>query len=67
MKFIKFMILAGAFNWGAVGLLRIDVIAWLFGDMSLITRIIYIIVLVCAVMFILKEKKDSNLMKKVNL
>lgn len=57
MKFIKFMILAGAFNWGAIAILRIDIIAWLFGDMTYVTRAIYAIVFVCAIIFIIKDKK----------
>jgi len=65
MKFIKFMILAGAFNWGAIGLLRIDIVAWLFGDMTIVTRAIYAIILICAIVFIIKERKNKTLAAKV--
>ena len=34
----------GAINWGLIGFFRIDLVALLFGEMSLISRIIYSIV-----------------------
>ncbi|MDD3190123.1 MAG: DUF378 domain-containing protein [Candidatus Pacebacteria bacterium] len=35
------LVLVGALNWGLVGLLDFDLVATLFGDMSLISRAIY--------------------------
>jgi len=37
----------GAINWGLIGFFRIDLIAMLFGEMSLISRVIYSIVGLC--------------------
>ena len=34
----------GAINWGLIGLFRFDLVSFLFGDMSWITRIVYGIV-----------------------
>ncbi len=34
----------GAINWGLIGFFRIDLVALLFGEMSLISRIVYSIV-----------------------
>ena len=34
----------GAINWGLIGFFRIDLVAILFGEMSMISRIIYSIV-----------------------
>ena len=34
----------GAVNWGLVGFFKFDLIAFLFGDMSWISRIIYALV-----------------------
>lgn len=31
----------GAINWGLIGFFRLDLVAFLFGDMTLISRIIY--------------------------
>lgn len=39
----------GAINWGLVGLLDIDLIATIFGNMSMLSRIIYIIVGICGI------------------
>jgi uncharacterized membrane protein YuzA (DUF378 family) len=37
----------GCINWGLVGIFRFDLVAWLFGSMSVISRIIYIIIALC--------------------
>lgn len=37
----------GALNWGLVGLFRFNLVSWIFGDMSWISRIIYVIVGIC--------------------
>ena len=34
----------GAVNWGLIGLFRFDLVAFLFGDMSWISRIVYTLV-----------------------
>lgn len=34
----------GAINWGLIGLFRFDLVAFIFGDMSWISRIVYTIV-----------------------
>lgn len=34
----------GAVNWGLIGLFRFDLVAFLFGDMSWFSRIIYVLV-----------------------
>ncbi|NLA77308.1 MAG: DUF378 domain-containing protein [Clostridiales bacterium] len=39
------LVIIGALNWGAVGLFRFDVVAWLFGGQAaIISRIVYTIV-----------------------
>lgn len=42
----------GAINWGLIGFFRFDLVAFLFGDMSLISRIIYAIVGLCGLYLI---------------
>ena len=37
----------GAVNWGLIGLFRLDLVAMIFGQMSLISRIIYVLVGIC--------------------
>jgi hypothetical protein len=34
----------GGLNWGLIGLFGFDLIAWFFGEMSMISRIIYVLV-----------------------
>ena len=38
------LVVVGAVNWGLVGLLQFDLVATLFGDMSAISRIVYLLV-----------------------
>ena len=35
------LVIIGAINWGLIGFFRFDLVAFLFGDMSWLTRIIY--------------------------
>ena len=37
----------GGINWGSIGLFRFDLVAMIFGQMSLISRIIYVLVGIC--------------------
>lgn len=34
----------GAINWGLIGLFRFDLVAFIFGDMSWLSRIVYVLV-----------------------
>ena len=36
--------IVGCVNWGLVGLLDFDLVAWLFGSSSLVSRIIYTVI-----------------------
>jgi uncharacterized membrane protein YuzA (DUF378 family) len=38
------LVVVGAVNWGLVGLFQFDLVAALFGDMSLLSRIVYALV-----------------------
>ena len=38
------LVIIGAINWGLIGLFRFDLVSFLFGDMSWISRIVYGIV-----------------------
>jgi len=38
------LVVVGAVNWGLVGALRIDLVALLFGDMTAVSRAIYVLV-----------------------
>ena len=51
MKFLKILIfiitVIGAINWGLVGLFRFDLIRTLFGDMTILSRGMYVLVGLC--------------------
>lgn len=38
------LIVVGALNWGLVGAFGFDLVAFIFGDMSMISRIVYVLV-----------------------
>jgi len=51
------LVLIGALNWGLVGMFNFDLIASIFGDMTIITRTIYSLAGISAVslMFLSRE------------
>lgn len=59
-KILYSLILIGALNWGLVGAFDFDLVAYLFGDMTLITRIVYILVGFAALMKILYLLKNCK-------
>lgn len=42
----------GAVNWRLIGLFKFDLVAFLFGSMTLLSRIIYTIVGICGIYLI---------------
>ena len=66
-KFLKItayvLVLVGAINWGLVGLYKFDLVATLFGEMTRLTRIVYILVGLSAIFSAITTymccKKDS--------
>lgn len=38
------LILVGAINWGLVGLFGFDLVATVFGDMTVLSRLVYVLV-----------------------
>lgn len=48
LKAIKYialtLVIIGAINWGLVGAFRFDLVSFLLGDMSIASRIVYILV-----------------------
>lgn len=59
LKIISYIfVIIGALNWGLVGLFNFDLVALLFGEMTLLARIIYIIVGVSAIIFLLTSYRD---------
>ena len=49
----------GAVNWGLIGLFKFDLVAFLFGSMTLLSRIIYTIVGICGIYLISFYNKNT--------
>ncbi len=45
--FVLTIVIIGAINWGLIGFFGLDLISWLFGSMTLLSRIIYGVVGIC--------------------
>ena len=43
-KIALVLIIIGAINWGLIGLFKFDLVATLFGEMSVLSRIVYALV-----------------------
>lgn len=43
-KITLLLLIVGGINWGLVGLLGFDLVAAIFGEMSLLSRIVYTVV-----------------------
>lgn len=41
------LVIIGAINWGLIGFFGLDLVALIFGSMSIISRIIYTVIGVC--------------------
>ena len=53
MKFLKYtayiLVLIGALNWGLIGIFGYNLVGAIFGDMTLVSRIIYSLVGISAI------------------
>ncbi len=41
------LIIVGTLNWGLVGIFNFDLVKWIFGNMTIISRIIYTVIGLC--------------------
>lgn len=41
------IVIIGAVNWGLIGFLSFDLVAWVFGNMTWISRVVYGLVGIC--------------------
>ncbi len=44
-----FLVIVGGLNWGLIGLFDFDLVAALFGEMSTLSRLVYVLVGISAV------------------
>lgn len=46
------LVIIGGLNWGLVGLFNLDLVASIFGEMSVVSRVVYILVGLAAILMI---------------
>ncbi|MBQ2611497.1 DUF378 domain-containing protein [bacterium] len=57
LKIIAYiLVLIGALNWGLVGIFGFDLVATLFGEMTLVSRIVYSLVGISALILALTHR-----------
>ncbi|MBO6088405.1 DUF378 domain-containing protein [bacterium] len=57
LKIIAYiLVITGAINWGLVGFFGFDLVAAIFGDMSLLSRIVYGLVGVSAILLLILHR-----------
>ena len=58
-KFLKvtsyLLVLIGALNWGLIGLFDFNLVSYLFGEMTVVSRVIYSLVGISAIIFAIAE------------
>jgi uncharacterized protein len=54
------LLVVGGLNWGLVGLFGFDLVATLFGEMSLLSRVVYVLVGLSALYTLFAAKKMSH-------
>ena len=56
----KPLALIGALNWGLVGCFQFDLVAWLLGPMTMLSRLVYAVIgvaaLICLAMWFFGDK-----------
>ena len=58
LKIIAYiLVIIGAINWGLVGFFNFDLVASIFGEMTLITRIIYDLVGISAIILLFAHRE----------
>lgn len=46
------IVVIGAINWGLIGFFSFDLVAWIFGNLSWISRVVYALVGICGLYLI---------------
>lgn len=52
----------GAINWGLVGFFKIDLVNMIFGDMTIISRVIYAVIGLCGLYLVSLYGRVTNAM-----
>lgn len=61
IEWIPMLLLAvGGLNWGLVGLFNFNLVSFLFGEMTTLTRLVYIVVGLCALYSLYLSSRVSS-------
>ncbi len=63
MKIFLVFAIIGAINWGLIGLFGVDLVALLFGEMSFLSKLVYILVGIsgiCSLYFLFDMPEDHH-------
>ena len=55
----KILVIVGAINWGLYGLLGLDVVALILGEMSTLSKLVYVLIGACGVFEAMQLKKPA--------
>jgi uncharacterized protein len=53
-KIALILVVVGALNWGLIGILSFNLVAALFGDMTIVSRLVYSLVGISSVIVLIK-------------
>lgn len=60
-KLSLILLIVGGLNWGSIGIFQFDIVAWIFGGQSsILSRIIYTLVGLCAIWCISLLVRDTD-------
>ena len=54
------LLIVGGLNWGLIGLFKFDLVATIFGEMSILTRLVYVAVALSAVAVLVPALIESK-------
>lgn len=60
------LVIIGAINWGLVGAFNLNLVSVLFGPMSILSRIIYIIIGIAGICSIFMFRRTCTIIKNNN-
>ncbi len=61
LKIIAFSaVVIGAINWGLVGMFHFDLVSYLFGNMTILSRIIYSLIGISGVTYLILALRDEQ-------
>ncbi len=63
-KVVGLLVILGAINWGLVGILQVDLVAKLLGDMTTPSRVVYGLIGVAGLLKLISCIKDCPACKK---